>query len=147
MKTELTTIPAPNRDTQSEFRILNYHVRLHWRGTCWVVESARDILAHHERHRFIPVTKEHWQKVRVSRLSRGGPPYQFLMEIASQSLVTLEEIAGCYRRGLEVLRGSDPRRESTRRLGERVRVSLVQKLAHSITLWKQGKRAQPACAR
>ena len=147
MKTKLTTIPASNPHADSEFRIRNYHVQIDWRGTCWVVDSARDILAHHERDRFIPVSNEHWQKVRISRLSRSGPPYRFLMQISSHSLVTLQEIAACYRGGQALLAGNHCGSDQIRFMANRWHASVARKVVGLVTGWRQRReKAQRSCA-
>ena len=133
MKTKLTTIPAPNPHAESEFRSQNYYVQIQWRGTFWVVDSARDILANHERDRFIPVSNNHWQKVKLSRLSWDGPPYKFLMQISSHSLVTLQEIAGCYRGGHALLSGNDYGSDQNRFLAHQRHASVARKLVGLVT--------------
>jgi hypothetical protein len=108
-------------------------------GTCWVVDSARDILANHERDRFIPVSNNHWQKVKLSRLSWDGPPYKFLMQISSHSLVTLQEIAGCYRGGHALLSGNDYGSDQSRFLAHQRHASVARKLVGLVTGWRQRK--------
>ena len=144
MKAKLTTIPAPSRRAESEFRTRNYHVRIECRGSCWIVDCARDILAHQERDRFIPVSKDHWQKVRISRLSRDGPPFKFLMQISSHTLVTLQEIASCFREGdaqLPVILSG-----STRLRKHRWHARVAEKLAAWATRWRVSPRTASVSA-